>query len=680
MTRFVILLLVAVLSFGGSASALCRTTEQFNRAPLHKRAYAELPLGSIKAEGWLYEMLDRQRNGMTGNLDELYPLVMGKRNGWLGGDGDVWERGPYWIDGLLPLAYILDDESLKAKVQPWIEWTLASQDAEGYFGPVKDLPREEGLQRDKARDWWPKMVMLKVMQQYYLATKDERVIDFMTRYFRYQLKTLPTTPLNHWSHWGKDRGGDNLLIVYWLYNITGDEFLLELGDLIYGQTDEWASIYGLRRDDLYRPFSLHTVNVAQGFKTPAVYYQRTGDRSLIEDLHRGEKTIRTTIGYPTGLWAGDEAIRFGNPVLGSELCTAVEMLYSLENVLQITGESHWGDYIERVAFNALPTQSDDNYSVRQYYQQLNQVEVSKKCREFSTPYFGMAQLYGLLTGYPCCTSNMHQAWPKFTQNLWYATSDNGLAAMIYAPSAVEWEVGGRKVKIVERTNYPFEESVAFEISIAGGRQHAFPLYLRVPEWSKGVTLSVNGVAEAVTPSNGVIVLNRKWRSGDKVNIAFVAEVEVSRWFDGGVAVERGPLLYALKMNERWVRHELPAEMHRNYGKEYYEVYSTTPWNWGFNREDVKTQNLSKTFTFERKGEVSIYPWNVESAPLVIRAKVHEMPTWKLYNGSTGPINYKLRGGWPGDMVYEESFVELIPYGCTTLRVALFPERKLPARK
>lgn len=58
---------------------------RFNRAPLAPRAYAELPLGTIKAEGWLYEMLDRQRKGMTGNLDELYPLVMGKRNGWLGG-------------------------------------------------------------------------------------------------------------------------------------------------------------------------------------------------------------------------------------------------------------------------------------------------------------------------------------------------------------------------------------------------------------------------------------------------------------------------------------------------------------------------------------------------------------------------------------------------------------------
>ena len=48
-------------------------------------------------------MLIRQKNGATGQMDTLYPLVMGERNGWLGGDGDQWERGPYWIDGLLPL-------------------------------------------------------------------------------------------------------------------------------------------------------------------------------------------------------------------------------------------------------------------------------------------------------------------------------------------------------------------------------------------------------------------------------------------------------------------------------------------------------------------------------------------------------------------------------------------------
>lgn len=684
-----ILLLLVLSIFVGHAYAASAeksknkkySVEQFNRAPLHKRAYAELPLGSIRAEGWLYEMLDRQRKGMTGRLDELYPQVMGKRNGWLGGDGDVWERGPYWIDGLLPLAYILDDAALKAKVQPWIEWALASQDEEGYFGPVKEYPFEEGLQRNRARDWWPKMVMLKVLQQYYSATGDKRVIDCMTRYFRYQLKTLPSKPLNHWTFWGKERGGDNLAVVYWLYNITGDEFLLELGDLIYRQTVDWASIFALRKDDLLHSYSRHTVNVAHGFKTPAVYYQRTGNKSLIDDLHRGESVIRTTIGYPTGLWAGDEWLRVGDPELGSELCTAVEMLYSLENVLQITGNPHWGDYIERVAYNVLPTQVDDNCMVRQYYQQLNQIEISRKTREFSTPQrANSSQLFGLLTGYPCCTSNLHQGWPKLTQNLWYATPDNGLAAMVYAPSSVETEVGGRRVKIVEKTCYPFEESVLFEISIVGARNHSFPLHLRVPEWSKSVVVSVNGTPINIAPKDGVVVVNNKWRSGDVVKIEFEAEVKIGYWYDCGVAVERGALLYALKMNERWVRKEFEPSWHRQLGKEYFEVYSTTPWNWGFEHNDLKANRLAQTFTFERRGEMALYPWNLESAPITIKAKMHKMVDWREYNGSSGPINYRTRGHNIQDMATEEVVVELIPYGCTTLRMTLFPVRKLPLKR
>ena len=182
------------------------TCYQGNRPPLVEKSYIGLPLGSIHARGWLEEMLLRQASGATGHMDTLYPEVMGERNGWLGGDGDQWERGPYWIDGLLPLAYILDDDALKAKVQPWVEWALSSQREDGYFGPAKDYPYEPGLQRDNSADWWPRMVMLKILQQYWSATQDERVIDFMSAYFRYQLETIHCVDLAQ---------GMKAPVIYW---------------------------------------------------------------------------------------------------------------------------------------------------------------------------------------------------------------------------------------------------------------------------------------------------------------------------------------------------------------------------------------------------------------------------------------------------------------------------------
>ena len=99
-----------------SASPVVDTTKNLylqNRSPLKSKPYVALPLGSIKPSGWLLNQLVDMKTGMCGNLDKLYPQVMGDRNGWLGGDGDVWERAPYWLDGLVPLAYILDDKELK---------------------------------------------------------------------------------------------------------------------------------------------------------------------------------------------------------------------------------------------------------------------------------------------------------------------------------------------------------------------------------------------------------------------------------------------------------------------------------------------------------------------------------------------------------------------------------------
>lgn len=648
-----------------------------NKAPLIIKPYIELPLGTIKPHGWLREQLSRMVTGMTGHMDEIYEPVMGSRNGWLGGDGDVWERGPYWIDGLLPLAYILDDNALKEKVKPWIEWTLASQKENGYFGPDTDRGYEPGLQRGNSHDWWPKMVMLKVLQQHYSATKDERVISFMTNYFKYQLQELPKTPLGNWTFWAEQRGGDNLLIVYWLYNITGDKFLLELGDLIHEQSTNWTNIFN-HDNHLYREHSLHCVNLAQGFKEPIVYYQRSGDAENLNAVYNATKTIRHSIGLPTGLWAGDELLAFGDPTKGSELCTAAEMMYSLENILEITGDMKWGDYLERVTYNSLPTQISDDFGSRQYYQQLNQIAVTNETRTFSTPHEGTDNLFGVLTGYPCCTSNLHQSWPKFTQHLWYATADNGLAALVFGPSEVNAIVADNvSVKVLQETSYPFDEKISFKFSYNDKKtkEAFFPFHVRIPDWSAKPTIKLNGklLQEPVINDN-ILIVNRKWKENDVLEVEFPAEVKVERWYSNSAVVERGPLLYALKLNEKWNKKEFHTEKEKKeYGPWYYEVTTDSKWNYALKENHIKPENIKNHFIVEKNTQLAKYPWTWADAPITIKAKGRIMPRWKEVNGSTAPIAYYVQQyDFPEA---EELDIELIPYGCTTLRITEFPVRR-----
>lgn len=647
-----------------------------NRAPLLESRYLELPLGAIKPEGWLKLQMQAQVTGLTGHLDEVYSNVVGTRNAWLGGDGDAWERGPYWIDGLLPLAYILDDKDLKAKAQVWVEAILGSQKEDGYFGPDIDRDPEPGLQRNNSHDWWPKMVALKIIKQYYMATRDERVIPFLDKYFRYQLKMLPQYPLDNWTFWGAQRGGDNLEVVLWLYNLTGEKYLLELGEIIHKQSTKWSEFF-YDGEMLRTQNSMHCVNLGQGFKEPVIFYQQSKDPKLLEAMRRGEKVIHDYLGLPTGLWAGDELINYGDPTRGSELCTAVEMMFSLEEMLRITGDTHWADYLERVAYNALPTQATDDYTARQYFQQTNQIECTRNTmRNFSTPHDDTDQVFGILNGYPCCTCNMHQGWPKFTQNLWYATDDGGLAALVFAPSTVEALVAdGVKVNIKEDTFYPFDEEVRLTVSFPDKKVKGafFPVKFRIPSWCADPVVKVNGSPVDMTVAAGETVsIRRNWAKGDVVTIELPMSISCGQWYDRAAVIERGPLVYALKMEETWTRKEFKPEERVRYGEWYYEVTSPSKWNYCLSRQDINPKNLGEKFTLVKTGaDRNKYPWNVENAPLVIKCKAREMLDWTKYRGSAGQIAFFTQ---QGRNLGEEETIELIPYGCTTLRITEFPVR------
>lgn len=667
----------------------------FNREPLTEKPYAELPLGAIRPEGWLRDELQRMAAGMTGHLDEWYPEVCGPRNAWLGGDGDTWERGPYWIDGLYPLARLLGDENLIAKAMIWIEWTLANQRENGQIGP-RELKKEDrtqppppGAQLAKPDDWWPRMVMLKILQQHYQATGDTRARDCLDRYFRFQLDTLPEAPLHDpgnprsGSWWAARRGGDNLMVALWFYNVTGNGYLLELANILAAQTSpvtDWFS-RGPENRLLYqrdrapelvpseRERALHCVNVAQMMKTPVIRWQQDRDPRHLDAVEQAFDDLRVFHGQPHGLYGGDEGMHGHAPDRGSELCTAVEMMFSLEKMFEITGNPAHGDRLERIAFNALPTQCADDHSGRQYFQQTNQVQITYGDHDFFNDE-GDRLVFGLLRGYPCCTCNLHQGWPKFTQHLWLATKDGGLAALSYAPSSVTARVGGAGQEVTLRleTGYPFKERGV--ISVATAKPVAFPLHLRIPGWAEGAEVSVNGNATEIAKAGAMHVIERTWNDGDTVSLRFPMPLRSTGWYANARAIERGPLVYALDVAPEWkdVAEPRPEGVpdtapHRGYR----EARPRTPWNYALT--GPAANQPAGQFRLEIADEIPLNPWTRETAPVRLIGTGIRLPYWTLNRNSAAnpPLS---PAPAPDEIVPEE--ITLTPYGSTTLRVAVFP--------
>jgi hypothetical protein len=337
---------------------------------------------------------------------------------------ESWERGPYYLDGLLPLAYLLQDEALISQTKPWIEWTLSSQRPDGQFGPLEN------------DDWWSRMVMMKVLIQFEEVTGDERVIPFLLKYLRYQFDNLAIRPFTEWAN---PRAGENLLCIHWVYNRTEESFLLELAEKVHGQSFDWTRIFTDFPYWRYQTsFDHHTqvVNVAMGLKEPALYFLHSGNPLHRDAAKQGIQSLMTYHGQLHGMFSGDEWLAGTHPSQGVELCAVVEYMYSLEHLVRILGDGMYGDILEKVAFNALPATISADWTSHQYVQQVNQVKCTVEHRNW-TENRDDANMFGLEPNFGCCTANMHQGWPKFVSHLWMGTIEGGLASISYAPCCIK---------------------------------------------------------------------------------------------------------------------------------------------------------------------------------------------------------------------------------------------------
>lgn len=612
---------------------------------MHQTKWRPLTARQLRPEGWLRRQLEIQAKGLSGHLDLIWPDIRESR--WIGGDREGWERVPYWLDGFIPLAWLLEDEALKGRAKRYIDAILAAQKPDGWICPCEDEERE-------SYDVWAAFLICKVLVVYYDCTLDERIEEAVYRAMKQLLKHISNHTLFNWA---ATRWYECLIPLFWLYERRPEGWMLDLAHLL--------EIEGVDFEKAYEAFDFahppvgkywtqinHVVNTAMALKCRALMSYVTGEdpNAFARKMYGKIMEYNSMV---TGHFTGDECLSGDSPIQGSECCSVAEAMYSFEVLLAMGGDVLWGDLLEKEAFNMMPATTTEDMWTHQYVQMTNQI-CAKRIPEESVPFnsnSGESHMFGLEPNFGCCTANFNQAWPKFALAT-IMEGGEGFAVNTLVPSSAYVERDGAKIRISVCSDYPFRDTAVIEVET--DRPVTFTLSVRIPGFAQSACVEGHDAA-----CGSWHEVKREWTGNSRILVELGFGIELVDRPYGAKALVRGPLVFAVPVKAAVRELEYSKDgVERKAPWCDLEMTPISPWNYGFCTEETGKYEVIH-------GKIGEYPFGVSDPPVKIKAKMVRVP-WKEKDGvcEVEPEERKALG--------EAETIFLHPYGCTDLRMTEMP--------
>jgi len=590
----------------------------------------------LKPAGWLRRQLEIQAEGLSGNLDKVWRDVRDSR--WIGGNADGWERVPYWLDGFIPLAYLLENEDMIARAKKYIDAILAQQKESGWICPCedKDIP---------GYDTWAVQLISKVLVVYYECSGDERIPEVLIRVMKNYYDLLSAGTIKLFS-WGKSRWYEAFIALNFVAQRCDEAWVNELAKILHDQgmphetlTERWKTPVNIWT------FETHIVNLCMMIKSEAVSYGLIG-AEYTDQAEKLMSVLRDYNGTPVGIFTGDECLAGLSPIQGTELCSVAELMYTYELLYAYTGDAKWAERLEKVVFNALPgTISDDMWS-HQYDQQSNQISCEKHPNK---PIWrtnnGESGLFGLEPGFGCCTANFNQAWPKFALSAFMRDGDEIISA-VPVPSALSCDAAD--VELV--TDYPFKNSFTYKVAA----KRDMTLAVRIPSFAENIAYDCGEL------DGGMLRVSVKAGEERTVSISYEAKPHFTARPNGLKCVEAGSLVFSLPIEAEWKMLEYTRDgVERKFPYCDYELSPKSDWNYAFASDALEIV----------RGEVTDVPFSSKNPPVVIKTKLAKID-WGYEDGY---LNVCAKIPQSRTALGEAEEKVLYPYGCPKLRMTELPD-------